>query len=144
MIMAVPYVRREPPASPELVERLERQIGQALPDQYRDYLLQQDGGRLADNNEAVINIFGLGEVPDWASMWNKLTTFQGRVPPWLLPAAQDAYGNLYAISLRPSDFGSVWFWDHEEEADEGEPPSEDNISLKAGSWTGFLEGLEAV
>jgi cell wall assembly regulator SMI1 len=140
--MAVGYVRREPPASPELVARLEEQVGRALPDDYRSYLLEQDGGRLADNNQALINIFGLGQVPDWTSMWAKLETFHGRIPAWLLPVAQDAYGNLFAISLRPSDFGSVWFWDHEEEADEGEPPSEENISFKAGNWVGFLEGLE--
>ncbi len=142
--MAVGYVRREPPASPELVARLEGQLSRALPDDYRDYLLQQDGGRLEDNTEAVINVFGLGEVPDWTSMWHKLETFRGRVPAWLLPVAQDAYGNLFAISLRPSDFGSVWLWDHEEEADEGEPPSEENTQCKAGSWAGFLEGLRAL
>ncbi len=140
--MAVGYVRREPPASPELVAQLEGQLGQALPDDYRHYLLQQDGGRLEDNTEAVINVFGLGEVPDWTNMWHKLETFQNRVPAWLLPVAQDAYGNLFAISHRPSDFGSVWLWDHEEEADEGEPPSEENISFKAGSWTAFLERLQ--
>lgn len=142
--MAVGYVRREAPARPELVARLEAQLGHPLPDDYRDYLLTQDGGRLADNDEAVINVFGLGEVPDWTSMWNKLETFHDRVPAWLLPVAQDAYGNLFAISLRPSDFGSVWFWDHEEEANEGEPPTEDNIQFKAPSWTGFLEGLRAL
>jgi cell wall assembly regulator SMI1 len=141
--MTVGYVREEPPADPELVTRLETRVGNTLPEDYRRYLLQQDGGRLEDNNEAVINIFGLGQVPDWTSMWLKLETFHGRVPAWLLPVAQDAYGNLYAISLRPKDLGSVWFWDHEEEADEGEPPSEENITWKAESWTAFLEGLRA-
>ena len=35
----------------------------------------------------------------------------------------------------------MWFWDHEEEADEGEPPSEDNIELKAPDWQTFLDTL---
>ncbi len=141
--MAVAYVRREPPASPELVARLEAQIGQALPSEYRNYLLAQDGGRLDNNDRHVNTIFGLGEVPEWASMWRKVKTYESRVPAWLLPVAYDDGGNLYAVSLRPEDFGSVWFWDHEEEADEGEPPSEDNIELVSKDWDGFLKGLEA-
>ncbi len=142
--MAVAYRHREPPASPEQIVRLEERLGRALPADYRDYLLAQDGGRLASNDGAVDTIFGLGDVPDWASMWDKLDVLKDRMPSWLVPVADDAYGNLYAVSLRPSDFGSVWFWDHEEEADEGQPPSEENISFKAGSWTAFLERLQQV
>jgi len=144
VIMAVAYRHREPPASPEQIVRLEERLGRALPADYRDYLLAQDGGRLASNDGAVDTIFGLGDVPDWASMWDKLDVLKDRMPSWLVPVADDAYGNLYAVSLRPSDFGSVWFWDHEEEADEGQPPSEENISFKAGSWTAFLERLQQV
>lgn len=32
--------------------------------------------------------------------------------------------------------------DHEEEADEGEPPSEDNLAFKAPDWPSFLESLQ--
>lgn len=139
--MPVEYLRSEPPAPPQLVDRLEQQIGRRLPDAYRDYLLGRDGGRLDNNDGAVNDIFGLGEVPDWASMWLVLETFHDRVPAWLLPVARDAYGNLYAISLRDEDHGSVWFWDHEEEADEGEPPAENNIERKAPDWQTFLDSL---
>lgn len=142
--MAVEYVRREPPASWELVDRLEQRIGRPLPASYRDYLRQQDGGRLDNNDEAVNTVFGLGDVPDWANMWNKLETYRDRVPPWLLPVANDDCGNLFAVSLREEDLGSVWFWDHEEEADEGEPPSEDNIELKASDWPTFLDTLRPI
>jgi cell wall assembly regulator SMI1 len=139
--MAVAYRQQQPPASPDLIERLEQRIGRPLPTSYRDYLLRQDGGRLADNDEAVDTVFGLGDVPDWASIWDKLDVLKDRVPAWLLPVADDAYGNLFAISLRDEDSGTVWFWDHEEEADEGEPPSENNIEIKARDWQTFLDGL---
>jgi hypothetical protein len=36
---------------------------------YRDYLLEQDGRRLTDNNEAFKSIFGLGELPGYKSTW---------------------------------------------------------------------------
>jgi len=142
--VAVAYLRHEPPASPELVRRLAERIGAPLPASYRDYLLEQDGGRLAPNNEAVKTVFGLGDVPDGSNMWRKLTTYAGRVPSWLLPVASDEYGNLFAVSLRQQDNGSVWFWDHEEEADQGEPPSDENIEYKAEDWPGFVAGLGPV
>jgi cell wall assembly regulator SMI1 len=140
--MAVGYRRQAGPAAPEDVSRLEQQVGRPLPDAYRSYLLAQDGGRLEANSDAVKEIFGIGtDAPDWANMWRKLKVFAGRVPSWLLPVAQDEYGNLFAISLRDQDFGSVWFWFHEEEANEDEPPSEENITQRAPGWTEFLEGL---
>jgi hypothetical protein len=140
--MAVGYSDPEPPADPALIERLEQQLGRPLPASYRRYLEQQDGGRLEENSEVVDEIFGLGDdVPDFARMWDVLETFDGRVPSWLLPVARDVYGNLFTISLRDSDQGSVWFWDHEEEADEDEPPSEENVTYKATDWLTFLDGL---
>jgi len=142
--MTVGYLRQEPPATPELIERLERRIGTRLPAGYHGYLLRQDGGRLASNSGAVNTVYGLGDVPDWASMWDALDVYAGRVPRWLLPVAEDEYGNLFAVSLREQDNGSVWFWDHEEEADEGEPPREDNLTYRADDWPSFLAGLEPV
>jgi hypothetical protein len=139
--MAVAYRHRLPPAPPEHIERLQQRLGRPLPAAYLDYLGHQDGGQLADNTEVVNIIFGLGDVPDWANLWHKLETFHDRIPAWLLLVAQDAFGNLFALSLRDQDLGSVWFWDHEEEADEGEPPTEDNLTLKAPDWQTFLDSL---
>ncbi|PSL55850.1 SMI1/KNR4 family protein SUKH-1 [Saccharothrix carnea] len=142
--MTVGYRRQEPSPPPGRIAELERRIGRPLPAAYRDYLAGTDGGRLEDNHEAVQTIFGIGEVPDWANLWRKLDVYRGRVPEWLLPVANDEYGNLFCVSLRDSDMGAVWFWDHEEEADEGEPPAEDNLTFKAETWPGFLASLRAV
>jgi cell wall assembly regulator SMI1 len=140
--MAVDYLRREPPATPEQIDELQRRVGAPLPADYRGYLAEQNGGRLDNNDEAVNTVYGLGDdVPDWANMDDALDAYAGRVPAWLLPVAEDEYGNVFALSLRPEDNGSVWFWDHEEESDEGEPPAEDNIERKADTWTGFLSRL---
>jgi hypothetical protein len=94
-----------------------------LPPAYRAYLAEHDGGRLDDNDDAVKMVFGVGDVPEWASIWEALDTYSGRVPDWLLPVADDEYGNLFCISLRDTDRGSVWFWDHEQEAGDGSWPS---------------------
>ena len=139
---ALTYRNRRPPASTDLVARLEEHVRRALPPPYRDYLLEQDGGRLFDNSEAIQQILGLGDLPEFASLWHKLDVYADRVPYWLLPVATDAFGNLFAVSLRDEDNGSVWFWHHEEEADEDEPPTEDNIKLMAPDWPTFLASLQ--
>lgn len=143
--MAVAFSETQAPASEELIQRLERQAGQPLPPGYREFLRQHDGGPLDVNDKAVDEIFGLGDdVPDFANMWQQLETYRDRVPPWLLPVASDSFGNLFALSLRPEDYGSVWFWDHEKEADEDEPPAEDNIRRVAPDWPTFLDALNPV
>jgi hypothetical protein len=138
--MAVAYLERRSPVSELLLERLERRVGRALPADYRSYLVRQDGGQLSDNSEAIRDVFGLGEVPEFASLWHSLEVYEDRVPYWLLPVASDLSGNLFAVSLRDEDNGSLWFWDHEEEADEDEPPTEANI--KAPDWPTFLGSLQ--
>ncbi len=143
--MAVAFSEPQAPASEESIQRLERQIGRPLPSGYRDFLRQHDGGPLDLNDKAANEVFGLGDdVPDFASMWQKLETYRERVPDWLLPVANDSFGNLFTVSLRPQDEGSVWFWDHEKEADEDEPPTEDNIRQVAPDWPTFLNSLQPV
>ena len=141
--VTVGYRREAGPAPDEDIERLERRVGRPLPAAYRDYLRQHDGGRLVDNSEAVNEIFGVGpDAPEWANMWQKLGLYADRVPSWLLPVASDALGNLFAVSLRDDHRGSVWFWDHEREADEDEPPTEANLQRKAPDWRSFLDSLQ--
>jgi cell wall assembly regulator SMI1 len=143
--MAVGFSETQSPASEESIQRLERQIGRPLPPGYREFLRQHDGGPLDLNDKAVNEIFGLGDdVPDFANMWNQLETYRDRVPEWLLPVANDSFGNLFALALRQEDHGSVWFWDHEKEADEDEPPTEDNIRRVAPDWPTFLNSLKPV
>ncbi|MET8776240.1 SMI1/KNR4 family protein [Nocardia sp. NPDC004654] len=141
--MAVGYYRAAGPAMRFDIERLEERIGRGLPEDYKGFLMRQDGGRVEGNDQAVNEIFCLrDDAPNWASIWWKLDVFSGRIPNWLLPVASDEYGNLFAISLRDSDFGSVWFWDHEEETDEDESAAEDNIECRSVSWSSFIDDLQ--
>lgn len=139
--MAVPYYEPQPPAPPEAVDRLEQRIGRALPPSYRNHLLQHDGGRMDNNNRYLHTVFSVGAVKPIASIFSRLDTFAGRVPDWLLPVARDEGGNLFALSLRDTDYGSVWFWDHEYEAYEGEEPTEDNITRVSEDWETFMQSL---
>jgi hypothetical protein len=141
--MTFTYLRAEPPADPARLDELEAHLGQVIPTDYREHLTRHDGGRMDNNSGALNTVFGVGDVPEYASLWGILGMRGDRVPEWLLPVADDAYGNLFCLSLREADEGSVWLWNHEEEADEGEPPSDDNLTHKADTWTAFLADLQA-
>lgn len=97
------------------------------------------------NDQAVKEVFSLRNgAPNWQSLWWKLSVFSERLPDWLLPVADDEYGNLIAISTRQEDFGSVWHWDHEGEDDEADPPTESNIEWRAADWREFTLSLRAI
>lgn len=138
--MPVEHERREPPAPPASIERLEQWAGSPLPSGYREYLLRQDGGFLAANTEAVSIVYGVGDdIDPAASIWEILDTYAGRLPSWMLPVAGDDFGNLFALSLRPEDHGSVWFWDHDLEDD---PPTEAPLTFKSPDWESFMQSLQ--
>ncbi|MGW6725034.1 SMI1/KNR4 family protein [Nocardia sp. NPDC055029] len=141
--MSVGYREAGRPALDAEIDRLAAHLGATLPADYRAYLLERDGGWMEDNDQVVDEVFGVrADIGDGVSIWDKLEVYDGRVPRWLLPVARDSYGNLFALSLRSGDHGTVWFWDHEEEDDDdGHPPTEGNISMIAGGWADFIANL---
>ncbi|MEV4134708.1 SMI1/KNR4 family protein [Dactylosporangium sp. NPDC049742] len=147
-VAGVRYEMSDPPAPEADVHRLEALVGRDLPGEYRAYLAAQDGGWLEDNVYAVNAIFGVREDASYpTNIWKMIQVFDGRLPVWMLPVASDVGGNLYALSMRDADFGSVWFWDHEEEepeAGEEELILELGIEKVADDWNSFLEGLQPI
>jgi hypothetical protein len=86
-------------------------------------------------------LHGLHNGPRWARLESLRKTYAGRVPDGLLPIGTDPFGNVFCLGLGGAWRGKVWFWDHESEADEGEPPRVDNLSMVAASFTSFLAAL---
>jgi hypothetical protein len=64
-----------------------------------------------------------------------------RVPADLLPIGRDPGGNLICISITGPNQGKIYFWDHEEEVEEGQPPGYDNVYFVAGSLPALLASL---
>jgi hypothetical protein len=56
--------------------------------------------------------------------------------------AIDDCGNRFCLSIESPDFGSVYFWDHEEE--EGEEPTELNLYHVADSFAEFWNRMEPI
>jgi hypothetical protein len=137
------------PRAPEQLAAFERSIGSALPDGFRRFLARCDGGRPGPNrldNDAgtavglgVTQFLGIGDGDN--SIRTRLDEYAGRTGAGLLPIADAEGGNLVLLSIAGPDVGSVWFWDHEMEADEGEPPRPEALTRVAGDFEELLADL---
>lgn len=118
-----------------------------LPDDYKEFLIEYNGGKPFPNIEPTIKsdvqwIYGMVVEPYYASLFKHLDTFAGRLPSWYFPIANDSGGNLYIMSLYEGNHGLIAFWDHEREAEQGESDQYfDNLSFVANSFTEFLNNL---
>lgn len=144
-----------PGSLPEhILEVLERNWEFTLPKEYRNFLLDHNGGepnltcfnfRHNKNDGSDVRFF-LGIYPDKHNdLLYHIKVFRKRIPKNLFPIAYDSFGNLICISVMTSDRGKIYFWDHEMEAntDDGEVPDYSNLTLIADSFEEFLEGLHA-
>lgn len=80
---------------------------------------------------------------DRSSVMKDANNYFGRISRYMLPIADDMFGNLFLLSVRKKDFGSVYFWDHEfeydEDYDEGTVETyEDNLTKVAVTFTDFV------
>ena len=133
--------------TPERVTRMEKQPNVVLPENYKAFLFQFNGGRPDPNCYPIRglhnNPFGgiqhflfldhqIGSCNlDWA-----YRTYRGRVLPNLFPIAYEDRGNVICLSLWERDQNTGYYWDHEAEYI---PPTYDNVYLIAPSFLEFLE-----
>ncbi len=93
-----------------------------LPDDYKDFLTKNNGGRPNPNIVPSVKsdiqwIYGMVEEPYYASIFQHIDMFHKRIPSWYFPIANDSGGNLYLMSLYHENYGLIAFWRHEEETD---------------------------
>jgi hypothetical protein len=120
-----------------------------LPDDYKGFLLQHNGGRplhseLSEFGIDVQWLFGMVEKPTWASLFNALDVYEGRIPSWYMPIGNDSGGNLYIMSLYEENKGVIAFWDHEGEAKENGSDYYDNLTHVANSFSEFIDLLQLI
>jgi hypothetical protein len=136
--------------SQHTLDEFEQEHGLCLPDDYRRFLLEHNGGDPAPtnvidfveggrpNSSDVQFMYGIHDGEYWARLEWHLDTLKGRVVQEGLPIAGDSGGNAYVLIARGEREGQVYFWDHERETD---PPSYQNMSYVAASFTEFTEKL---
>jgi cell wall assembly regulator SMI1 len=132
------------------VVTLESRLKCSLPEDYREFLLQHNGGRPRERAFQFKLRTGVGtdSVVDWflsiydgefSNLEQVLDTFRDRLPSDVLPIARDPFGNLVLLGLGGKVRGKVYFWDHELEPDG--VPNWSNIDLVADSFDRFMAGL---
>jgi hypothetical protein len=127
------------------VADLESRIGLPLPDDYRRFLLENNGGSPTPDVIKVNGIqgsetdlgvfFGIDRSIESENIeWN-LHVMSDRVGRPLMPIADDSGGNVFFLSLSGHDRNSIYyhyFWG---------PGADGELYLVATSFTSFLEKI---
>ncbi|MCG9873862.1 MAG: SMI1/KNR4 family protein [Leptospiraceae bacterium] len=133
----------------ERVLKFESEFKLKLPDDYFEFLIQNNGGKpdlniLDVDNFGQINInnfFGFDLKDKESNLEFCYDMFKNRIPIGILPIAESEGGNIICISLT-KEVGSIYFWDHEMEADEGEKPDYSNMYKISDSFSSFIKRIE--
>jgi hypothetical protein len=154
--------KKSPPAPEKKIARLEAEIGAKLPEDYRRFLAQCNGGFVGGalwyqgptpegrTAEAGIHHIGGFREEDHFSLESARECYQDddepRIPRELLWIMDDPFGNAICLGVSGPYRGRVYFWDHEEEPDpeetEGNVETAGNLQLLANSFTDFVAGLK--
>jgi hypothetical protein len=149
----------ENPTNVEEIHDLERRIRNKLPKDYVEFLLLHNGGHPIRDTykliEPIWNDVERGSEADIAWFYalyhgefeniNKaiftFKEFSKRIPDELIPIGRSSGGNQICLCIKGPNYGKVYFWDHNWEAEEGKEPTYDNIYLIANSFTDFINSL---
>lgn len=95
----------------------EGRLGIELPEAYRDFLLETNGGfpTARKFSESSIWYFLEVEPNDWnLDLEGRLEGIKDSIPSGMIPIADDQLGNAVLLGVAADKRGTVWFWDHEE------------------------------
>ena len=149
--MTIAFDEPAPPASPDAIRQAESRLGVTLPDDYKSFLQQQNGGEPEGNfleggddiGGAHVRYFlsagpnGIEGLEDLESVrWEYSPDGNADyvLDPSVLPIAQDAFGNLICLKVSGEDYGAVYIWDHEKVGAEA-------YTRVTGSFNEFFERL---
>lgn len=134
----------------EAIELFERFLSRKFPKDYRNFLLKYNGGypvpdcfSFIDGKEgsSVQYFLKINSNQNHDDFLSNIRNYEQRIPSNFLPIACDPGGNQICIAINGKEYGKIYFWDHEAEADDNDPPSMDNMTLIAQSFSDFLESL---
>lgn len=105
------------------MEAIEQKYSCRLPDDYRNFLLENNGGfptpdcvRFDESGQRtasdVFCFFAIDDKRAWASLEWHHEAYSGRLPKNTLPIARDSCGNLWLLDVSSDGAGSIFFWDH--------------------------------
>jgi cell wall assembly regulator SMI1 len=133
-------------ATEESLIRLESEIGHLLPQEYRQFLKDLNGGapdpsgfifetKDGQSDSSVRYFLTLDQNEKNYSLKVFLSRYKNRIPEGVIPIGCDSFGNLILIDLGARAVGSVYFWDHEKES--MGKSTWDNVSTVSSSFNEF-------
>src|SRR5215813_9624660 len=138
---------RGPHLNLPMIESFERSLGRKLPEEYRGFLLDTNGGRpelnhLRTENRnvscGVVRFYSILDRAQPNDLLAEQASLKSRIPSDFLVIADCEGGNRLCISLRAEDFGFVFFWDHELYT-KSDPPAA--LFLVARDFSAFFNAL---
>lgn len=150
--MTVRFLESSGGTSETNIHELERELKKKLPSDYRNFLLRYNGGLPQPNtfsytgrggrrrSEGVRWLFGLN-LSQFRDSYYYRGMYLDRIPTNCLAIGSVEGSNLILISFDGDDRGTVYFWDHDEEMEEGEAPTYDNLFFITKSFDEFLDSL---
>ncbi len=115
------------PVTPQQINELEMHLDISLPDDYKKFLLEWNGGKPTpdrfsipgwSNKSSVVNRFLAVHAGKHSNLQKKIEVYEDRLPRELIPIAEDPFGNLICLGLGGNRLGRIYFWDHEDELDD--------------------------
>ena len=143
--MKLQFHSRGPSIDLKKIEELEEFLGSILPEDYRIFLLNYNGGegpdrsifRVETGEKSILQrLFSVQQMPD------EITRLRDELSPELIPIGTDIGGNRLCLSLQGETKGQVSFWDHELGKEDAEDIYEP-VFFVARSFNEFLAALSA-
>src|SRR5438128_2090769 len=117
--MTVTFSKRFPAIHEADIQTLEKRLNARLPDEYRNFLLEHNGGEPSpqiflinerEGTDILRFLFGIGH-DEYYSLTDNIEDYSDRIPANFIPIGCDTFGNLICLSIKGEDVGKVYFWD---------------------------------
>lgn len=128
------------------IVRFEQENSLKLPGQYKNFLLEYNGGYAEPNifkisdeqGESALNtLYGLDISEDYDELSSVYETLDGIIPANFISVGDDAGGNQICLGLDGTDRGKIYVWIHDMGADD----DMSDMFLLADDFSSFLDNL---
>jgi hypothetical protein len=144
------FDKKVEPISQDALDLLQQFLGFKLPNEYIEFLRFSGGARIYQNTYSPINqeervsidcLYGLNQTDHNYDFVYHLKLYAARIPSHFITIGDDGGGNQICLGVKGPDRNKVYLWDHEFEADDGETPTKENMTLITHSFTDFINNL---
>lgn len=137
------------PLSYEKLKQFEVETGATLPESYREFLIQYNGGQPSPdafpiqdmplNEYGIIQaLLGIETGHEWNDLRSDYNDLRGRMPATFVPIAYTPSGDFLCLDIQADGTAPVVFWDWYAQH---HPPTYANVYGVAPSFEDFLDSL---